>query len=454
MAEFVGPPADLLPQHVSSQSHGGVDRPQVAYQSNKEFTMEASATLYDHHFTGDALADFGLSADDLVMSGVREDLDNLSTRSSTTEASTVVASNLQTPRPVKQSSNQSSSTSIADGTVMSSLDDDETAVAEALGSVLVSRIMLCVGLSLIVMSIVGGAIIWTMFPAQNTDSETISSGSSGFDQTEDVFSNGGIRGKCPSPPQPSPPLPGKKGVILSIGDSNQTNQQRILSLNANWYYSVEAIQPQNIPTEIEYVPMVPSGKSDPDTSQAFVQLNVGPESKRILGYYEPDGLASDSSFISVEMAVERWSLLEGFNVPLVSPSTTDATGMWMRDFMHEADEKCLRVDWIGIHWFGDVSFQKFKTSMQHIYRLYGRRPLLLTEFGVADWKAERRGFNRFTELDVLAFMKQALPWIEEQDWIAGYAWHGFEASHPAGGASALFDEYGTLTAVGEYYASI
>ena len=86
--------------------------------------------------------------------------------------------------------------------------------------------------------------------------------------------------------------------------------------------------------------------------------------------------------------------------------------------------------------------------------MYGQRPLLITEFSTVDRRAHERGFNRFTEQDVLEFMKQAIPWLEEQEWIAGYAWHSFATNHTAGGPAALYDGNGDLTTVGRFYASV
>ena len=51
-------------------------------------------------------------------------------------------------------------------------------------------------------------------------------------------------------------------------------------------------------------------------------------------------------------------------------------------------------------------------------------------------------------------MKETLPWIEAQNWIAGYAWFSFETHQPEGTSSALFDKQGKLTACGRYYASV
>ena len=54
---------------------------------------------------------------------------------------------------------------------------------------------------------------------------------------------------------------------------------------------------------------------------------------------------------------------------------------------------------------------------------------------------------------VLAFMKEALPWLEEQEWIVGYAWFPFPITSSHGTSSALFDLNGNLTACGEFYAN-
>ncbi len=51
-------------------------------------------------------------------------------------------------------------------------------------------------------------------------------------------------------------------------------------------------------------------------------------------------------------------------------------------------------------------------------------------------------------------MKEVLPWMEQQDWIAGYAWFPFSVDSPQGTSSALFDQNGKLTACGRYYTSV
>jgi Glycosyl hydrolase catalytic core len=62
--------------------------------------------------------------------------------------------------------------------------------------------------------------------------------------------------------------------------------------------------------------------------------------------------------------------------------------------------------------------------------------------------------NPISRATVLNFMKQALPWLEAQPWIAGYAWFPFGITQAVGTSSALFNEVGELTAAGRFYASL
>jgi hypothetical protein len=51
-------------------------------------------------------------------------------------------------------------------------------------------------------------------------------------------------------------------------------------------------------------------------------------------------------------------------------------------------------------------------------------------------------------------MKDVLPWMESQNWIAGYAWFSFGIDEAVGSSSALFDHEGNLTDLGRFYQSV
>ena len=219
------------------------------------------------------------------------------------------------------------------------------------------------------------------------------------------------------------------------------------------------------PREIEFLPMVWGGGGD---IQNYLASNVVPQIKsgrikRILAFNEPDH--EKQADMPYMRAIELWPALMNLGIPLCSPSCANPEGIsddtvqgvpgtWMRDFMAEAKKRGYRVDYVGVHWYGGANAKSFKEKMQRIYEKYGKRPLLITEFAPADWKAKSPEQNKNTPDKVLAFMKEVLPWIEEQDWIAGYAWFPFGIDSSVGWPSALFDKDGNLTACGRYYKSI
>lgn len=258
----------------------------------------------------------------------------------------------------------------------------------------------------------------------------------------------------------SPPLPGKKGASFPLRDEGQPgswneNLPKVIQLKPYWNYSWGSKLIDAQPADIEFVPMIWSGNGEEWTQQTLqndvaTQIESG-KVKRLLGFNEPDG--KEQANMTVECALERWQLLESVGISLVSPSCVHPGNEWMTSFMKNANETGKRVDWVGVHWYGGANFNAFTSSMQQSYEMY-KRPLLVTEFAPADWNATTVESNRISAAAVLAFMKQALPWLEAQEWIAGYTWFSFCITTPQGTSSALFDEEGALTVCGRYYASI
>ena len=270
-------------------------------------------------------------------------------------------------------------------------------------------------------------------------------------------------------------LPGKKGACFTLreqgskqGGTARENIPKVEALNPSWNYSWGTSRVKGQPDSIEFVPMAWGG-SDKDKLRDKLRADVVPQirsgkAKRLLGFNEPD--KEDQANMPYLQAIELWPELEKLGIPLCSPacanpegikdpSAQGVAGTWMRDFMKEADKRGYRVDYVGVHWYGGTSAGGFKAKMRRIHEQYGRRPLLITEFAPADWNTGGDiTKNRHKPEAVLAFMKEVLPWMEQQDWIAGYAWFSFEIDSPQGTSSALFDKSGNLTALGQFYASV
>lgn len=267
-------------------------------------------------------------------------------------------------------------------------------------------------------------------------------------------------------------LPGKKGICFTLREKGkagswQQNVPRTEAVQPYWNYSwgMERIEQQ--PAEIAFMPMV-WGAWGQKSLQASLNAQVVPKIRSgdvrwVLGFNEPD--KPEQANMPCTEALKYWPMLEALNVPLCSPacanplsdvdaSTQGVRGTWMRDFIKLADERGYRMDYIGVHWYGGPSPTAFKRRMAEIYKAYGERPLLITEFALADWGAKTPQQNSIKREDVLAFMKDVLPWMERQNWIAGYAWFSFEIDDPNGTSSALFDGDGKLTASGRFYQSV
>jgi len=267
-------------------------------------------------------------------------------------------------------------------------------------------------------------------------------------------------------------LPGKKGICFTLrgkGDKGgwDKNVPKIKATRSYWNYSWGSNRVDAQPEDMEFIPMTwgawgMDGFAKTLSKDVVPQIQPG-QAKRLLGFNEPD--KKEQANMPYTEALKYWPLLEKLGIPLCSPacanplsdvddSTQGVRGTWMRDFMREADKRKYRMDYIGVHWYGGTSPRSFKERMIEVYEAYGRRPLLISEFAVADWGAKTVSANSHSREAVLAFMKEVLPWMEKQNWIAGYAWFSFGIEEAVGTSSTLFDREGNLTALGRFYQSV
>lgn len=267
-------------------------------------------------------------------------------------------------------------------------------------------------------------------------------------------------------------LPGKKGICFTLREEGKKgswtqNLPKIKAVNSYWNYSWGTNRVGGQPDGMEFIPMT-WGAWGKEGLRKTLQNDIVPQiqtgkAKRLLGFNEPD--KKEQANMPYTEALKYWPMLEDLGIPLCSPacanplsdiddSTQGVRGTWMRDFMREADKCNYRMDYIGVHWYGGPSPRSFKERMIQVYEAYNRRPLLISEFAVADWGAKSVEGNAHSQESVLKFMKDVLPWMESQNWIAGYAWFSFEIDEAVGSSSALFDHKGNLTALGRFYQSV
>jgi hypothetical protein len=194
-----------------------------------------------------------------------------------------------------------------------------------------------------------------------------------------------------------------------------------------------------------------------DGIRASISTNVMPDvvsgrTKRLLGFNEPDQL--EQANLSVEKAIECWPALQETGLPLGAPVMANNSGDWLPQWRDQAAVKNFSVAYTTVHWFSPPVSRAFKAKMVEIYLANGRKPLLITEFAPADWEAASPADNRFSQAQVLRFMKNVLPWLESRSFVAGYSWFPFRTTSAAGACSALFDEVGNPTSLSRYYRSV
>jgi hypothetical protein len=219
-------------------------------------------------------------------------------------------------------------------------------------------------------------------------------------------------------------------------------------LKAGWYYSWY-IDPYSKPTDAEFVPMIAHGKdANSWYYDRIMALKARGKIKCLLGFNEPDRKAPEGGDISPEAAVNAWPLLEKTGLRLGSPAVAfDDTGKkWLEDFMKAAKAKNRRIDFIAVHWYGDVAdphaAKKFADWLNALHAKYDK-PIWITEFAGLNWDWLH---HPITTEQNMKFLRDLEPQMESTAWIERYCWF---SSKPA---DLYSDTKRTaLTRLGEIY---
>ena len=182
--------------------------------------------------------------------------------------------------------------------------------------------------------------------------------------------------------------------------------------------------------------------------------NGGGQFSALLGFNEPD--IHTQAHMSPWHAAAVWPEVEqvarnlGVRT-LVSPAMCGDIGKgtwWMGEFL-KACKNC-RVDAVAIHSYW-CTLDGVKNLVEH-YKRFGKK-IWLTEFACADpnFDVSMQGQVRF--------MKEVVPWLEEEDVIEKYAWFSYfrnewtyAITNPNPDAG-LVDWNGRLSALGRTYVS-
>ena len=217
---------------------------------------------------------------------------------------------------------------------------------------------------------------------------------------------------------PIEPTPKYDGSKKGIGQDGRNIPEAVEALGCSWYYNWKS-RPfsEDLGVHAEFVPMIWDGV-DLDVNLADAKASGA---TNLLGFNEPDNQGQAN--MTVAEAVIQWPKLMATGMRLGSPATKTAA-KWLDDFMAEAKQKNLRVDFLCLHWYGDITKPNAVESLQEYLQEYWERyhlPIWLTEFSGADFDYHQR---KTTVQDNAAFAAAAGTMLEELPFVERYAWFG------------------------------
>ena len=208
-----------------------------------------------------------------------------------------------------------------------------------------------------------------------------------------------------------------KPIKLGVSTGGDT----VATLKAGWYYSWY-IDPKEGVTA-EFVPMIKHGKDAGGWYFDHIAKHKDAGfTTSLLGFNEPE--RKDQGDTTVEQAIASWPKLMKTGLRLGSPAvSSDAGGKkWFEQFMKEAEDKKLKVDFVTVHWYGDISEpnaeKQFEVYLTDLHKKY-HRPIWITEFAGFNWKHCKHPVTMKTNVQ---FLSQVQPWLEKTDFIERYCW--------------------------------
>jgi hypothetical protein len=202
----------------------------------------------------------------------------------------------------------------------------------------------------------------------------------------------------------------------------------------------------------EFVPMIwgKSGEQSASAITSAISKFVANGNQAVLGFNEPDNTSQAN--ISVATAISLWPAFNNPGIKIGTPaSQANTSGVnWFKDFNTQLNaDSTLRADFIAIHWYGwnagscDAKASTLESYIKQIEALPGNRPIWLTEWGCLN------GSDNGSAETTQAHIAGAVAMFAKHPRLERYAWYPWATD-----AHQLNNDDGSLTPLGEYYASL
>ncbi|CAF1093485.1 unnamed protein product [Rotaria sp. Silwood1] len=222
-----------------------------------------------------------------------------------------------------------------------------------------------------------------------------------------------------------------------------------------WLYNWELWDPRSAGTysTAEYVPMCRTQAEASQVSAYFSSCYAN----YLLGFNEPDlPSANGGDYLSPYNASILWKqyiqpVKASCGTALGAPAVTNGVGSgwgtdWLRQFFGNCTSPSCSFDFIPFHWYG-TSLSDFETYVTNFHSLFPTYPLWITE-----WQ-----FTGISSTTTAYLEKQALQWLDAQNYVARYAMFGpMNSANMAGitNGAMITDDLSGLTNVGKIYAGL
>lgn len=280
-------------------------------------------------------------------------------------------------------------------------------------------------------------------------------------------------------PAPAPAAGGnpKKGFVYDLkinGSTNTQFNQQMQSLNLGWYYTWGLTGSPGL--NLKFTPMCWGA---PDAAK-LSQIPAG--STELLAFNEPDGNNQGAqSNMSIDQIVQLWPSLKATGLRIGSiaaytsplePSYTEPPGppepgrlppaqgslttSYFDALWTALSQAGMTPDFIALHWYAPPNAAGFLKWIDDIYAKY-QKPIWITEMCPADWSVGKPGgpaFESFSTTEVQTFMDAVVAGMNSRSYVERFSWKTRPTTDVNMGNGALIALDGTLTPLGQHYASL
>lgn len=213
---------------------------------------------------------------------------------------------------------------------------------------------------------------------------------------------------------------------------------QISALGATWCYNWGDTPKSTDCNDPYFVPMI-WGASDVSKIDSIAKAGY----TTVLGFNEPN--KSDQANMAVADAIALWpQITQNANIRVSSPAVSDDGRSWLEDFMKQAKQNNLRVDFIAMHWYGWNKGSCVASQLEGAVTWASQwgLPVWITEFGCM-------GSSNPDEQTVLDFFNAAIPMLAKHSQVERYAWYPWNTYNDVytSGSSPM------MTALGQAFAA-